>query len=182
MTTETILGAASVGRCCVDGTFRSDVVIFEIYLCCSGRSAVTFKVDAATSMWAPIPTPVQVWAQPVDPFTRHGVITEIQIDACSHLGLKDDIIARRVRLPGTYHPYQHRYQAWTEPVPEIRIFSRWSRYKNPVGAPVQFVLRRLYDLTILAWMPSSRPTEYGHMAGSRGGDCGISGNPSKTGS
>ena len=28
-------------------------------------------------------------------------------------------------------------------------------------------------------MPSSRLTEYGHMAGSRGGDCGISGNPPK---
>jgi len=96
---------------------------FEATLChfwdlsvCSGRSAVTFKVDAATSMQAPIPTPVLVWAQPVNPFTRHGVLC------------------------------------------------------------------RLYDLTILAWMPSSRPTEYGHMSGSRGGDCGISGNPSKIGS
>jgi len=34
--------------------------VFEIYPCCSGRSAVTFKVDAATSMRAPTPTPVQV--------------------------------------------------------------------------------------------------------------------------
>jgi len=111
MTTETILGAAKLLH-----VSNRRCVIFEIYPCCSGRSAVTFKVDAATSMQAPIPTPVLVWAQPVNPFTRHGVLC------------------------------------------------------------------RLYDLTILAWMPSSRPTEYGHMSGSRGRDCGISGNPSKIGS